>query len=158
MTKSEEYVNSKAERMYQLYMQGKPCRKVYAAVKKGDKYIVISAPGKKYKYQLSGGGVDGDESSTQALQRELLEELNVKVKNIKSLGQYTAIRTWHYKDIPFDVDYEVEVFHAEFASYANNTMFGLEGEFNTSVKIEEITKEEMLKTVYEFVREGIKLD
>ncbi len=153
-----QYSNSKAAGMYQLYLQGKPCKKVYAAVKKGDKYIVLSVPDRKYKYQISGGGVDLGEKPIEALKRELREEINVNVKNVKSLGHYKTIATWTYMDKTFDVDYLVEIFSAEFDSYANNDSFGLEGEFGDGVRIAEVSKQEMLENVAQFVEFGIKLD
>ncbi len=38
---SSNYYNNKAKRMYNLYINNLPCKKVYAAVKKGDKFVVL---------------------------------------------------------------------------------------------------------------------
>jgi 8-oxo-dGTP pyrophosphatase MutT (NUDIX family) len=157
-----EYYNQKAKYAYELYKAGKPFMKVYAAVRKGDKYIVLDHEhdkySEKYKYSLSGGGIDPGEDSITAIKREIYEELNVNIKNIVSIGRYQMQKTWHYEGKDFDVDYDVEVFSADFDSYANNSNFGLAGEFANGMSIAEISKQELLDNVVEFTKFGIKLD
>jgi 8-oxo-dGTP pyrophosphatase MutT (NUDIX family) len=154
----DEYYNKKAKYAYELYKAGKPFMKAYAAVKKGDKYIVLAHENGKYKYSLSGGGIDPGEDSVTAIKREIFEELNVNIKNIVSLGHYYMQKTWHYEGKDFDVDYDVEVFSADFDGYADNANFGLDGEFNNKgITIAEISEQEMLENVAEFTKHGIKL-
>lgn len=133
--------------------------KIYAAVKKGDKYIVWkSKPCSTWKYQISGGGVDEGEDNVTAIKRELIEELNVNVNIIKSLGVIKYIKTWRYEGKEFDVDYEAEIFLTEFVSYSNNNQFGIEGEFaGKEMEIVEISESEMLENVSEFKKFGLTL-
>jgi len=156
------YQEQKAKRAYELYLQGLPFKKVYAAVEKDGKYLVLkNAPDRKFKYQISGGGVDDGEDNETAIKRELREELNVNVEIVKSLGVLQYVRTWKYQDKVFDIDYESEIFLTKFLSYSHEHKFGLDGEFIPSigvVGVAEISKEEMLKGVYEFADGGIKLD
>jgi len=156
MTK-EEYYNKKAKLAYELYTMGKPFRKVYAAVKKDEKYLVLKNDKGNYKYSLAGGGIDPSEDSVTAIKREILEELNVNVKVVKSLGMMHYVNTWSYEGQNFDVQYEVEIFLAEFKSFAHGKGFGLEGEFDENFSVAEISKEEMLSSVYEFTKGGIEL-
>lgn len=157
---SSEYVNKKAKRMYELYLNNLPCKKVYAAVLKGDKFVVLkNEKSKNYKYEIAGGGVEDGETGEQAIKREILEELNMNVNVVKLLGTDSYKATWHYEDKQFDVNYKVEIYLTEFVSYANNNKFGLEGEFdgdNGITGIMEVTKQEMLENVYEFKSGGIK--
>lgn len=153
------YYEQKAKLAYELYLKGLPFKKVYAAVQKGDKYVVLKHETGKYKYSISGGGVDAGEDNITAIKREILEELNINIKIVKSLGVIKYFKTWHYDGKDFDVDYEAEIFLTEFVSYGDNANFGIEGEFDgKKISICEISKEEMLSTVAEFVTFGIKLD
>ncbi|MDE6583204.1 MAG: NUDIX domain-containing protein [Clostridia bacterium] len=153
------YYEQKAKIAYELYLKGLPFKKVYATVQKGDKFVVLKHEEGKYKYSLSGGGVDPGEDNVTAIKREILEELNINIKVVKSLGIAKYVRTWHYNGKHFDVDYEAEIFHTKFASYGENKNFGLEGEFTTKkISIDEISKEEMLANVAEFVTFGIKFE
>ena len=155
-----DYYTQKAKRMYELYLKGEPCRKVYAAVRKQNKFVVIkNAEGKKWKYQIAGGGVETDETKQEAIKREVLEELNINAEIVKSLGFVVYKTNWNYEGKEFSVDYECEVFLLDFISYSDNDKFGLDGEFDeTKVKgIALISEEEMLENVYEFASAGIKL-
>lgn len=158
---SSNYYNNKAKRMYELFLNNLPCKKVYAAVKKGDKFVVLKDDkNPKWKYQIAGGGVEDGEDNITAIKREIKEELNLNVKVIKSLGVVNYVTTWTYENKTFDVNYQAEIFLTEFLSYANNTGFGVEGEFDGSVGVSgvvEVSKQEMLENVAEFKKDGIKL-
>lgn len=154
-----DYNKQKAKLAYELYLKGLPFKKVYAVVQKGDKFVVLKHETGKYKYSLSGGGVDAGEDNITAIKREIIEELNINIKIVKSLGIAKYVRTWHYNGQDFDVDYEAEIFHTEFVSYGKNKDFGLEGEFDAKkISIDEISKDEMLANVAEFVSLGIKFE
>lgn len=154
-----DYYNQKAKKMYDLYLKGKPSRKVYAAVRKDNKFVVIkNAEGKKWKYQLAGGGVEDEETNGVAIKREILEELNINADIVKSLGVVNYKTNWTYEGKEFSINNEAEVFLLEFVSFADNNQFGLEGEFSENdVKgITLISKEEMCSNVFEFTSGGIK--
>ncbi len=59
--------------------------RVSALIKKGDKYLVQKAVGTNY-YTFVGGRVSFAETSLEALQREIEEELDIKTKYIRDLG------------------------------------------------------------------------
>ena len=151
------YNEEKARKMYNLYVQGKPCKKAYAAVEKDDKYVVLkNAEGRKSKYSIAGGTVEENEINSEAIVREVYEELNMNVEVVKSLGFINWTQTWTYQDKTFEMPYEVEVFLTKFISHVNKDKLGLDGEFdNSNISVVEISKEEMLNNVYEFVVKGI---
>ncbi len=149
-----DYYTQKAKRMYELYLKGESCKKVYAAVRKGDKYVVIeNGEGKKYKYQIAGGSVEDGESSQEAIIREVCEELNINARIIKSLGVTNYTSNWEYDNKKFSINNKVEVFLLDFVSYADHDKLGLEGENVNNIVL--ISKEEMCDNVYEFTKGGI---
>lgn len=153
------YYEQKAKYAYSLFLEGKPFKKVYAAVKKGDNFVVLQHEKGRDKYSLSGGGVDPGEDNITAIKREILEELNINIKIIKTLGVIKYIRTWHYEGKEFDIEYEAEIFLTEFVSYGDNKNFGIDGEFSDKkISIAEISKKELLKEVAEFKDFHLKLD
>ncbi len=154
-----DYYTQKAKRMYELYLKGEPCRKVYAAVRKEDKYAVIkNAEGKKWKYQLAGGGVEDGETNKDAIVREVLEELNINSKIVERLGVISYETKWKYEDKEFAITNEAEVYLVDFVSFSNNEKFGLDGEFSENEIKGRIfvSEEEMCSNVYEFTSGGIK--
>lgn len=155
-----DYYTEKAKRMYELYVKGEPCRKVYAAVRKDNNYVVIrNAEGKKWKYQLAGGGVETNETNEDAIIREIVEELNINAKILKSLGVIKYNTNWKFEDKEFTISNEAEVFLLEFDSYSDNKQFGIDGEFTNNNDVKGVTlvsEEEMCSNVYEFTSGGIK--
>lgn len=153
------YQEKKAKYAWELYQKGLPFKKVYAAVEKDGKYVVLAHEQKKYKYSLSGGGVDDGEDNITAIKRELLEELNMNVEVVRSLGTMTYPSYRKYQDKEFELPCVAEIFYTKFISYANYSQFGLDGEFSgKDIRIAEITKDEMLNEVAEFTSFGIKLN
>ena len=120
--------------------------------------MVLKRESGKYKFEIAGGSVELGENNETAIKREIFEELNINVKVVKSLGVIKYIRTWKYKEHEFDIEHQAEIFLTEFISYGNEKGFGLDGEFNQKeFSIAEISKEEMLANVAEFVTFGVKL-
>ncbi len=153
------YFEEKVKRYYKLFKQHKPILKTYAVVEKDGKFLVLTTTKGDWKYCLSGGSVDGNETTVTAIKRELLEELNVKVEVIKSLGFINYTSHWNYKGKEFDINNVAEIFYTKFVEFGNNPNFGLDGEFNTlTTSIALISKQEMLENVAEFKKYGIKLD
>ena len=153
------YYEQKAKLAYELYQKGLPFQKVYAAVQKGDKFLVLKIPDKKFKYSLSGGGIDAGEDVETAIKRELMEEMNANVKFEKELGVIHYVHTWRYQGKEFDVNYDAHIVLVKFLSFAEKRKMGLDGEFDDKqVEIVEVSKDEMLKNVAEFASFGVKLD
>ena len=154
-----DYYRQKALRAKELYDKGLPFVKVYAPVRVGDKFLVLEKnTDDGVMYEISGGGVDDGETLEDAIQRELREELNVEVEIIRELGVYDKLyKTWRLDDYSFDIRYEIHVFDTKLKKKLNGK-FGLDGEFNSKMKITEIDRETLLKNVSEFRDFGIKID
>ena len=150
------YFSKKVKHAYKCYKKGLPRKKVYAVVEKGDKFVVLQGrTGATYKYNLAGGGVEKRESVEKAIKRECLEELNMKVEFIRSLGVIQDKSKWTYKGEEFFVDDHMEIVLVKFLDYGKNKSFGLKGEFTKQDVPVEVEKEEMINNVYEFVQGGI---
>lgn len=154
-----DYYRSKALIAKELYDKGLPFVKVYAPVRNGDKFIVLTKETENgIKYQISGGGVDKGETLEQAIKRELREELNVEVEIIKELGVYDKFyATWRLDGEEFDVQYEIHVFDTKLKKKLDGN-FGLAGEFDKRFNIVEVDKETLVSNVAEFRDFGIKID
>ena len=153
------YNEQKAKKMYDLFVRGKPCRKVYGAVEKDGKFIVLKNPAdRKYKYSIAGGTVENDEDNIVAIKREIMEELNINVEVVKSLGFLNWKQNWVFEGKEFQMPYEVEIFLTKFVSYSNRKSLGLEGEFSKDITVCEVSKEEMMQNVYEFVVGNFKIN
>ena len=153
------YFEEKVKRYYNLFKQNKPILKAYAVVEKDGQFMVLTTNKGNWKYCLSGGSVDEGETTEIAIKRELLEELNVNVKVVKSLGFIKYKSHWKHKKTEFDIDNIAEIFYTKFESFGENLNIGLDGEFDTSsINIALISKDEMLENVAEFKEFGIKLD
>ncbi len=154
------YQEKKAKYAYGLYLKGLPFKKVYAAVEKDGKFLVLKdqSPERLWPYSLSGGGVDEGESNEQAIKRELLEELNVNVEIVKSLGSFKYMSKRRYKDFEFDLECVAEIFYTKFISYGKNNEFGLAGEFDSRTAVAEISKQELLEGCYEFGTKQVSCD
>ena len=154
-----DYYRSKALIAKDLYDKGLPFVKVYASVRNGDKFIVLTKETENgLDYQISGGGVDEGESLEQAIKRELREELGVEVEIIKELGVYDKLyKTWRLDGEEFDVRYEIHVFDTRLKKNLNSD-FGLAGEFDKRFNIVEVDKQTLISKVKEFRDFGIKID
>ena len=154
-----DYYRSKALIAKDLYDKGLPFVKVYAPVRNGDKFIVLTKETESgIKYQISGGGVDKGETLEQAIRRELREELGVEVEIIKELGVYDKLyKTWRLDGEEFDVRYEIHVFDTKLKKKFGGD-FGLSGEFDKRFNIVEVDKETLISKVKEFRDFGIKID
>lgn len=80
---------------------------VKVVIRRGDEVLVLN------KGLLPGGGVEAGESNMQAIERELLEELGVKVVNIKEIGEVVQYRNFIQKK------YLIHGYEAEFKDFAS---------------------------------------
>lgn len=153
-----DYFTQKAKHAYECYISGKARQKVYGVVEKGDKFVVLKGrPNDKYKYSLSGGGIEDDEDFKIAIEREVLEEMNMKVEFVKKLGFFQTKSKWKYNDEEFWVNDDIYIVYTKFIAYGTNKTLGIEGEFEIQDVVVEVTKDEMIDNVVEFVKFGIKL-
>ena len=83
----------------------------------------------KYKFELVGGLVDKTETITQALKREIMEEIGVKTLKLKKLTKYCPV--------PGYSDEIVHVFYAEVEKIKNSHLYN---KFeNEEIKVSKLT-------------------
>jgi ADP-ribose pyrophosphatase YjhB (NUDIX family) len=72
----------------------RPCSFVF--VRSGDRVLVskMREPGSEQFFRPAGGGIEFRETSEQAARRELVEELGLEVREIRSLGVVENIFTF----------------------------------------------------------------
>jgi len=128
---NKEYVNNKVLTAYNLFKNNKFSKKARAIVIQDKKLLVIKINYNNgdVHYLLPGGTVDEGETTKQTVVRETLEEYNIITKPIKYLGKL------HYK---INMEHNGEKFASrvidyyyicKFISSANESEFGIEGEF-----------------------------
>lgn len=132
-----EYIKSKQELSYELFLKHKFYKKARAIVVKNGKLFAIKITykdGRPDHYLVPGGGVDEGESIKQAVVRETLEEYDVNVKPVKYLGrQYYKSRD-SFNNVKF-ISNRVEYYYiCEFLKEANTNQFGEYGEFDSKEK------------------------
>ncbi|GIR65902.1 MAG: ADP-ribose pyrophosphatase [Pelagibacteraceae bacterium] len=89
----------------------------------------------KYKFELVGGLIDKGESITQALKREIMEEIRVKTLKLKKLTKYCPV--------PGYSDEIVHVYYAEVEKIKNSHLFN---KFeNEEIKVSKLTLDQLKK-------------
>jgi ADP-ribose pyrophosphatase len=89
----------------------------------------------KYKFELVGGLVDEGETLTQALKREIKEEIGVKALKLKKLTKYCPV--------PGYSDEIVHVYYAEVEKIKNSHLFN---KFeNEEIKVSKLTLDQIKK-------------
>ena len=89
----------------------------------------------KYKFELVGGLVDKGEGLTQALKREIMEEIGVKTLKIKKLTKYFPV--------PGYSDEIVNVYYAEVEKIKNSHLYN---KFeNEEIKVSKLTLNQLKK-------------
>ena len=89
----------------------------------------------KYKFELVGGLVDKEESLTQALKREIKEEIGVKTLKLKKLTKYCPV--------PGYSDEIVHVYYAEVEKIKNSHLYN---KFeNEEIKVSKLTLNQIKK-------------
>lgn len=153
------YYQKKSKLAKELHDKGLPWVKVYAVVRYGDKFVVLSKEKDgKIEYMLAGGGLDQGEDIIKAIKREVKEELNMRVKVLKEIGVYDKLFVkWKYNDEEFELQYKIHVMDTEVIKVRKGKP-GLKGEFDDNVNIALIDKETLLNEVVEFKSFGFSLE
>jgi 8-oxo-dGTP diphosphatase len=64
-----------------------------------NKLLLIHRNAKRVQWELPGGKIDNDETPEEAAERELMEELGIKVKIVKKMGEKS------FTEDQFEMDY-----------------------------------------------------
>ena len=95
---------------YVLYENSKPTVSALIVNKKGEILLVKRGIKPKYGYLDTPGGVlENGEDPVVGLKREMMEELGVKLKNIKYLGMYIDSYYERYYISTLNILYEAEI-------------------------------------------------
>ena len=128
-----DYFYQKSKYYYEMYKQNKLVRKVCAVVMNCNKILTLI---KKDKAYLIGGSVEKNETTKNAVVREVLEETGINVKIIKYLTKTYYSVKWQFEDKSFD-NKRVEFYYlCEPLDKAKATnVKGIAGEFDGDEKL-----------------------
>ncbi len=117
------------------------CPAVITAVRKGDQILLAHAKHfKEGMYSLIAGFVEAGETLEEAVQREIMEEVGIRVKNIQYLGS----QPWPFPNsmmLGFTAEYESGEIHVDGLEitdanwYCKDTLPGLPSEVSIARKI-----------------------
>lgn len=91
-------------------------------------------------YKIPGGGIENGENIIKALKREIMEELGIKIKNIKPLGE---IKEYHTKNKYYQISY---CFTAKVKKKVKNPKY-TENEKSAEMELKWLTKHEALEAM-----------
>ena len=128
-----DYFYQKSKYYYEMYKQNKLVRKVCAVVMNCNKILTLI---KKDKAYLIGGSVEKNETTKNAVVREVLEETGINVKITKYLTKTYYSVKWQFEDKNFD-NKRVEFYYlCEPLDKAKATnVKGIAGEFDGDEKL-----------------------
>lgn len=90
---SNPHLNKKTKKYLEKLLEKRPIRSQALIINQG-KFLVLKCFGYKYQeifYTLPGGSVDLNESPSQALKREVYEELGVRVQITHTIPPFTDL-------------------------------------------------------------------
>lgn len=114
---------------------------VYGILIKNDKILLIRKGNGPYKdlLDLPGGTIEFDESPKEALKRELVEEVGIKLTEYDLIDSDSVSFTWEYNNDLFRV-HHIGIFY-KIISYS--------GEVNNDIKIDEVNDDSMGADFYD---------
>lgn len=114
---------------------------VYGILIKNDKILLIKKGNGPYKglLDLPGGTIEFDESPKEALKRELVEEVGIKLTEYDLIDSDSVSFTWEYNNDLFKV-HHIGIFY-KIISYS--------GEVNNDIKIDEVNDDSMGADFYD---------
>ncbi len=114
---------------------------VYGILIKNDKILLIKKGNGPYKglLDLPGGTIEFDESPKEALKRELVEEVGIKLTEYDLIDSDSVSFTWEYNNDLFKV-HHIGIFY-KIISYS--------GEVNNNIKIDEVNDDSMGADFYD---------
>lgn len=135
-----DYFYEKSKMYYEKFKAGKLTKKVGSIIKSGDKYLVIIRDGKKPCF--AGGSVEENETTRQAIVREVYEETGAKVIKLKYLKKYYYSVDWEFEGITFP-NKRVEYTYLCYIDNEKLNIKGLSGEFDKNTKLKWCTAKEL---------------
>ena len=114
---------------------------VYGILIKNDKILLIKKGNGPYKglLDLPDGTIEFDESPKEALKRELVEEVGIKLTEYDLIDSDSVSFTWEYNNDLFKV-HHIGIFY-KIISYS--------GEVNNNIKIDEVNDDSMGADFYD---------
>lgn len=114
---------------------------VYGILIKNDKILLIKKGNGPYKglLDLPGGTIEFDESPKEVLERELVEEVGIKLTEYDLIDSDSVSFTWKYNNDLFKV-HHIGIFY-KIISYS--------GEVNNNIKIDEVNDDSMGADFYD---------
>lgn len=114
---------------------------VYGILIKNDKILLIKKGNGPYKglLDLPGGTIEFDESPKEALKRELVEEVGIKLTEYDLIDSDSVSFTWEYNNDLFKV-HHIGIFYK---------IIGYSGEVNNNIKIDEVNDDSMGADFYD---------
>lgn len=114
---------------------------VYGILIKNDKILLIKKGNGPYKglLDLPGGTIEFDESPKETLERELVEEVGIKLTEYDLIDSDSVSFTWEYNNDLFRV-HHIGIFY-KIISY--------NGEVNNNIKIDEVNDDSMGADFYD---------
>lgn len=134
------YFYEKSKMYYEKFKARKLTKKVGSIIKSGDKYLAIIREGKKPCF--AGGSVDENETTRQAIVREILEETGAKVTKLKYLAREYYSVDWEFEGVKFP-NKRVEYTYLCEVEEDNLNIKGLDGEFKKDTTLKWCTSKEL---------------
>ena len=135
-----DYFYEKSKMYYEKYKAGKLTKKVGSIIKSGDKYLAIIREGKKPCF--AGGSVEENETTKQAIIREVFEETGAKVIKLKYLKKDYYSVDWEFEGVIFP-NKRVEYTYLCEIEKDDLNIKGLSGEFDKNTTLKWFTSKEL---------------
>lgn len=135
-----DYFYQKSKMYYEKFKARKLTKKVGSIIKSGDKYLTIICNGNKACF--AGGSVDENETTRQAIVREILEETGAKVTKLKYLAREYYSVDWEFEGVKFP-NKRVEYTYLCEIEEDNLNIKGLDGEFKKGTTLKWCTSKEL---------------
>lgn len=135
-----DYFYEKSKMYYEKFKARKLTKKVGSIIKDENKYLTIIREGKKPCF--AGGSVDENETTRQAIMREVLEETGAKVTKLKYLAKEYYSVDWEFEGIKFP-NKRVEYTYLCEIEKDDLDIKGLDGEFDKNTTLKWCTSKEL---------------
>lgn len=134
-----QYYYKKSKFYYETFLQNKYVKKVCAIIRDKNKFLVLI---NNNKVNNVGGTVENNESTKEAIIREVFEETNGLVEKIRYLTKSYYSVEWEFENKKF-LSKRVEYFYLCELKNTNLKIKGLKNEFSKNINLKWCTIEEL---------------